>query len=252
MGKASEEEVKVEVRQEDIPNHIAIIMDGNGRWANQRGEPRIFGHRQGVESVRNATECCAELGVRYLTLYAFSTENWNRPKDEVNALMTLLVKTISAEMPRLEKNNIRLMAIGNLDDLPDDCSEELNAAIKHTAAHSGLCLVLALSYSARWDILQAVNALTQEAAQTGVAPLISPEMLKSHLSTSLLPDPELIIRTSGEQRLSNFLLWEAAYAEFYFTETMWPDFSKDDLRRAICNYQQRERRFGKTSEQLSV
>jgi len=233
-----------------LPGHIAIIMDGNGRWAKEKGEDRIFGHQNGVRSVRNCAEACAEMGVRYLTLYAFSTENWNRPAEEVNALMQLLVKTISSELKTLNDNNISLHAIGNLEQLPGDCRDELQAAIDNTSKNNGLSLILALSYSGRWDIVNAVNNIldSKEYMDGGK---VDEDYFKSQLTTAPYPDPELLIRTSGERRISNFLLWELAYAELYFTDKMWPEFEKDDLYSAILDYQQRERRFGKTSEQIN-
>jgi undecaprenyl diphosphate synthase len=243
-------ELKEKIEPGKLPRHIAIIMDGNGRWAQEKGEDRIFGHQNGVRSVRNCSEACAELGVKFLTLYAFSTENWNRPRYEVNALMQLLVKTISSELKTLNDNNISLHAIGNLEQLPEDCYLELQEAINETAKNDGLSLILALSYSGRWDILNAIKKILASGGK------ISPEMIdedyfKGQLATAAYPDPELLIRTSGEHRISNFLLWELAYTELYFCEKMWPDFEKDDLYAAILDYQQRERRFGKTSAQIN-
>lgn len=245
--------LKSKIDVQKLPEHIAIIMDGNGRWAKGKGKFRIFGHQNGVKSVREATEACAELGVKYLTLYAFSTENWNRPQLEVMALMELLVSTIRKETNTLMKNNIRLQAIGNMADLPAKCYKELNAAIEETRNNTRMTLVLALSYSSKWDITQAVKTIAQK-VESGALKVsdISDRTIDEHLSTNGIPNPELMIRTSGEHRISNFLLWELAYSEFYFTETLWPDFSKEDLYEAILNYQQRERRFGKTSEQLTV
>lgn len=235
-----------------LPQHIAIIMDGNGRWAKKRGFLRIFGHESGVKAVRESCEACAELGVKYLTLYAFSTENWNRPKDEVNALMTLLVKTIKAEAPTLIKNNISLKTIGDFDKLPIDCQKELNNLIKITEANSRTTLILALSYSSKWDIVNSVKKIAQQVKDgTLEVEQINDETLSKALTTGYFPHPELLIRTSGEYRLSNFLLWELAYSEFYFTDTLWPDFNKNELYKAILDYQNRERRFGKTSEQIS-
>ena len=234
-----------------LPEHIAIIMDGNGRWAKEKGHDRIFGHHQGVNAVRETVENCAELGIKYLTLYAFSTENWQRPKHEVTALMELLVSTLKIEIETLNKNNIILKAIGNLDDLPKKCVQELNDCIEITSQNTGLNLVLALSYSARWDILNATKKISQKVQmkELGVDE-VTVEVFKKNLTTSEIPDPELLIRTSGENRISNFLLWEIAYSELYFCKTHWPDFNKDELIKAISNYQQRERRFGKTSEQI--
>jgi len=236
-----------------LPSHIAIIMDGNGRWAKNKGKARVFGHKNGVESVRQVTEGAAELGVQYLTLYAFSTENWNRPKAEVTALMTLLVATISKETKTLNKNNIRLHAIGNLENLPKSAKKELLNSIEKTANNTGLNLILALSYSSKWEITQAMTLIAKKVKEgTIAAESISEETIQSHLSTAQFPDPELLIRTSGEHRISNFLLWQIAYSELYFTPTLWPDFRKADLEEAILSYQQRERRFGKTSEQLET
>ncbi|MCG3165964.1 MAG: Ditrans,polycis-undecaprenyl-diphosphate synthase ((2E,6E)-farnesyl-diphosphate specific) [Bacteroidia bacterium] len=227
-------------------------MDGNGRWAKKQGKLRTFGHNNGVASVRETTEAAAELGIEYLTLYAFSTENWNRPKYEVDALMTLLVKTINKETKTLNKNNIRLQAIGNLESLPKDCYKELQEAIKNTEKNTRMTLVLALSYSSKWEITQAVKDLVKN-VKSGKQKEedINEETIKLHLCTAKMPDPELLIRTSGEYRISNFLLWQIAYSELYFTDKLWPEFRKEDFYEAIVNYQQRERRFGKTSEQVS-
>lgn len=245
--------LKSKIDEHRLPQHIAIIMDGNGRWAKEKGKFRIFGHQNGVRSVRDVSEACAELGVKHLTLYAFSTENWNRPKLEVSALMELLVSTIKKETATLMKNNIRLAAIGNIKDLPAKCHKELMSAIEETKNNDRMTLVLALSYSAKWDITNAIKQIAEKTKQ-GVLDVtdITDETLDAHLSTRGIPHPELIIRTSGEQRISNFLLWELAYSELYFTDKLWPDFGKEDLYEAILNYQQRERRFGKTSEQLAV
>ena len=235
-----------------IPRHVAIIMDGNGRWAKQQGEDRIFGHHEGVNSVREIVEACGEVGVQYLTLYAFSTENWNRPKEEVDALMELLVSTISMETPNLHKKGVKLQVIGDIKSLPPGCQAELAESIKITAGNSKVTLILALSYSSKWEITHAVKQIAGQVKAGTINPEdISSELIEKHLSTSRWPDPELMIRTSGEHRISNFLLWQLAYAEFYFTEVLWPDFRKDDFFRAILAYQNRERRFGKTSEQLS-
>jgi undecaprenyl diphosphate synthase len=234
-----------------LPQHIAIIMDGNGRWAKQQGEQRIFGHHNGVSSVRETTEAAAELGVKYLTLYAFSTENWNRPKDEVEALMELLIHTISKETPTLLKNSIRLETIGDIDSLPKSCIYELNEAKKATAGGTRMTLILALSYSSKWEIIKAVKQIAASVKAGELQPDdITESVFASKLCTAGIPDPELMIRTSGEHRISNFLLWQLSYAEFYFTEVLWPDFRKEDLYAAIHDYQNRERRFGKTSEQL--
>lgn len=234
-----------------LPQHIAIIMDGNGRWAKQQGEERIFGHENGVKAVRNTVEAAAEIGIKYLTLYTFSSENWNRPKEEVIALMQLLVHTINIETETLNKNNIRLQAIGDLNSLPKDCYDELQEAIQNTKSNSKMTLVLALSYSSRWEL---TNAMQQIAMEVESGKLSSSEIneatIQQHLCTNNIPDPELMIRTSGEHRISNFLLWQLAYSELYFTNTFWPDFGKENLLEAIVDYQTRERRFGKTSEQL--
>ncbi len=235
-----------------VPKHIAIIMDGNGRWAKQQGENRIYGHYEGVNSVRDVVEGAGEAGVKFITLYAFSTENWNRPKEEVDALMELLVSTISMETEKLHKKNVRLQAIGNLDSLPPACLAELNESIDLTTNNTGLTLVLALSYSSKWEIINAIKQIAVDVKNGEVdSEEISEKNIENYLCTKNIPDPELMIRTSGEHRISNFLLWQLAYAEFYFTETLWPDFRKEDLFTAILNYQNRERRFGKTSEQLT-
>jgi undecaprenyl diphosphate synthase len=241
-----------QIDRKKVPQHIAIIMDGNGRWAKQQGENRIYGHYEGVNSVRDVVEAAGEVGVKYITLYAFSTENWNRPKEEVDALMELLVSTISAETPQLNKKNVRLQAIGNLSSLPTACLQELNESIELTSKNTGLTLVLALSYSAKWELISAVKQIANDVknGQLNVDD-ITEKQIEQYLCTKNIPDPELMIRTSGEHRISNFLLWQLAYAEFYFTDKLWPDFRKDDLYEAILNYQNRERRFGKTSEQLT-
>jgi undecaprenyl diphosphate synthase len=244
--------LKTQLNPEKLPSHIAIIMDGNGRWAKGKGKLRIFGHHNGVKSVREVTEASAELGIKYLTLYAFSTENWNRPKLEIDALMELLVSTINRETKTLMENNIKLATIGDTDSLPQRCRKELLEAIKTTSINTGMTLILALSYSARWDMVQAVKKITIQVEAGKIKPDdINDAIVSTHLTTAFFPEPELLIRTSGEERLSNFLLWELAYSELYFTDTLWPDFRKEDLYKAILNYQQRERRFGKTSEQLN-
>ena len=240
------------INKDKIPQHVAIIMDGNGRWAKQQGEDRIFGHHEGVNSVREIVEAAAEVGVKYLTLYAFSTENWNRPKEEVDALMELLVATISMETPQLHKNGVKLEAIGNLKSLPESCYNELQESINTTKNNKGLTLVLALSYSSKWEITNGVKEIAEQVAAGKLkASEITEEIISAHLCTTKYPDPELMIRTSGEHRISNFLLWQLAYAEFYFTDKLWPDFRKQDFFEAINAYQARERRFGKTSEQIS-
>lgn len=234
-----------------LPRHIAVIMDGNGRWAKEKGEDRLFGHYHGVESVRQMVEGCAELGIEYLTLYAFSTENWDRPTYEVTGLMELLVSTIRKEVATLDKNNIRLHVIGDMSMLPDYAREELKEAIEITHQNTGLNLIMALSYSGRWEILEAVKTIADEVGKGQLNPTdINEQVFVQHLSTRHFPDPELMIRTSGEFRISNFLLYQLAYAELYFTEVAWPDFKKENLYEAILDYQRRERRFGKTSEQL--
>jgi undecaprenyl diphosphate synthase len=236
---------------EKLPRHVAIIMDGNGRWAKEKGKDRLFGHYNGVESVRNIVEGCAELQIGYLTLYAFSTENWDRPKDEVTGLMELLVKTIRSEVSTLNKNNIRLHVIGNINMLPAEAHNELNEACEETKNNTGLNLVMALSYSSRWEIINAVKNIAKEVKEGILDPDdVSDEIFQQHLCTAGFPDPELMIRTSGEYRISNFLLYQLAYSELYFTNTLWPDFRKENLYEALLDYQMRERRFGKTSEQL--
>jgi len=243
--------LKEQINPDKLPLHIAIIMDGNGRWAKSKGAERIFGHENGVTAVRETVESAAELGVEFLTLYAFSTENWNRPREEVDALMNLLVKTIHAETGTLNKNNIRLWAIGDLTSLQSDCYNELMSSIKATENNTRMTLVLALSYSARWEITDAVKRIAREVdAKRLEADQITQDVFSSFLSTKDIPDPALLIRTSGEYRISNFLLWQIAYSELFFTSKLWPDFRKEDLYEAIIDYQTRERRFGKTSEQL--
>ena len=234
-----------------LPRHIAIIMDGNGRWAKRQGLARMFGHRQGVETVHNITVAATKLGIRYLTLYTFSTENWNRPKEEVDALMTLLVDTIAKETPTLMKNNVRLQTIGDLSRLPDQARTKFLACIEQTSGNTGLTMVLALSYSARWEITQAMQQAVR-LAQAGQlrAEEIDEEYVSRLMTTAEMPDPDLLIRTSGEYRISNFLLWQLAYSELYFTDRLWPEFDEEELYKAIVDYQKRERRFGKTSEQM--
>ncbi|MBU6341962.1 MAG: isoprenyl transferase [Bacteroidetes bacterium] len=240
------------INLDHVPQHIAIIMDGNGRWAKQKGMPRLLGHRSGVKSVREVTEAAAEIGVKYLTLYAFSTENWNRPPAEVTALMTLLVETIKGEIRDLNKNKVRLQAIGDIEALPAATYKALMDGIEQTKNNDRITLVLALNYSAKWEILRATRLIAEQ-AQKGLlkAEDISESTFESALSTHGIPDPELLIRTSGETRISNFLLWQIAYAELYFTPVFWPDFGRKELHEAILNYQRRERRFGLTSEQVS-
>ena len=242
---------KEKIDKNNIPVHVAIIMDGNGRWAKKRGGVRIFGHQNGVKSVRDVVEASVEIGVKYLTLYAFSTENWNRPKMEVNALMGLLVSTIKSELKTLTENNVRLKTIGDINMLPKEVAQNLTDTIKRTESNTGLTLILALSYSSRWEINQAIKKIATD-VKNNVLEIdsINEELFQKYLNTSDFPDPELLIRTSGELRISNFLLYQLAYSELYFTETLWPDFNKDEFFKAIHNYQSRERRFGLTSEQL--
>jgi undecaprenyl diphosphate synthase len=244
-------DLKQSINPNNIPLHVAVIMDGNGRWAKQQGEDRIFGHHEGVHSVRDIVEACGEIGVKYLTLYAFSTENWNRPKDEVDALMELLVSTISMETENLNQKGVKLEVIGDIQSLPETCQIELAESIKETAANTRITLILALSYSSKWEITNAVKQIAQEVEKGSLKPRdITAKHIEQFLNTKAFPDPELMIRTSGEHRISNFLLWQLAYAEFYFTDTLWPDFRKKDFFEAIISYQNRERRFGKTSDQL--
>lgn len=243
--------LKDQINMEKLPRHIAIIMDGNGRWAEEKGQDRLYGHFHGVESVRNIVEGSAELGIEYLTLYAFSTENWDRPVTEVSGLMELLVETIRKEVPILNKNNIRLHVIGAMDMLPEYALKALQEALDLTAANTGLNLVMALSYSSRWELVNAVQQIGRDVKAGKVDPeQITQEVLQQYLSTSAFPDPELMIRTSGEYRISNFLLYQLAYAELYFTNTRWPDFRKEHLYEAIVDFQGRERRFGKTTRQI--
>ena len=246
----SELQDKIDTKR--LPRHIGVIMDGNGRWAQGQGKPRVFGHHSAVEAVRATVEGCAELGVEALSLYAFSTENWSRPELEVGALMQLLIDTIGSEMETLLKNNIRLRAIGDLSQLPDATRDALKFGIAQTATNKGMDLILALNYSGKWDLTSAVRRIAREveAGRLGAA-LVDEAIIDQQLSTREFPDPELIIRTSGEHRLSNFFLWQAAYAEFYFSPVFWPEFRKPDLHHAILDFQQRERRFGKTSEQVT-
>lgn len=235
-----------------LPRHIAVIMDGNGRWAKRKGAMRIFGHKNAVQAVREVTEACGELGVKYLTLYAFSTENWGRPKEEVEGLMELLVSTLKQEIDRLMENQVRLITVGELSDLPPECQANLQWAINQTRHNTGLTLNIALSYSGRWEIIQAVKSLVKDVQSGKIDEKdISDRVFENYLQAPGIPDPELLIRTSGEMRVSNFLLWQIAYTELYITPTLWPDFRKEHLYEAVWSYQQRERRFGKTSEQLN-
>lgn len=234
-----------------LPRHVAIIMDGNGRWAKQHGKIRTFGHQNGVTAVRDTVEGAAELGIEVLTLYAFSTENWNRPRFEIDALMHLLVDTIAKETATLMKNNIRLATIGNTESLPARVVKNLNKCINDTAGNTRMTLVLALSYSSRWEITHAMQEIARKVKEGNLQPDdINEELISKHLNTASWPDPELLIRTSGEARISNYLLWQIAYAELYFTQKLWPDFRREDLFEAILDFQKRERRFGKTSDQL--
>lgn len=243
--------MKQQIDVNNLPRHIAVIMDGNGRWAKKQGAARVFGHKNAIKAVRDTTEACAELGIDYLTLYAFSTENWSRPKEEVEALMQLLVSTLRSETETLIKNNVRLATIGNMENLPSSCRRELQEAMEITKNNDGLTLVIALSYSGRWEITEAVRKIATE-IQSGhlQASQITSEVFSQYLSTKNIPDPELLIRTSGEMRISNFLLWQIAYSELYICDTLWPDFRREHLYEAIMAYQKRERRFGKISEQV--
>jgi len=243
--------LKSAIQVERLPKHVAIIMDGNGRWAAKRSQERNLGHEQGAVAVRQTVEAAAELGIEFLTLYAFSTENWNRPKEEVNALMELLVRSIHNETPTLMNNNIRLRAIGDLDSLDVKTREILNTAIDKTSNNTRMTLVLALSYSSRWEITEVVKTIAKAVEQRQLSSdQISTETVNQAMNTAFMPDPDLLIRTSGEYRISNFLLWQLAYTELYFTDVLWPDFNKEELYKALIDYQKRERRFGKTSQQL--
>ena len=244
-------DLKDTINRGRLPSHVAIIMDGNGRWAQQRGLDRAFGHQEGVNSLRNIIEAAAELEINYLTLYAFSTENWSRPDDEVSALMEIMIQSLNNETVTLLKNNIRLKLIGDIDRLSDDVRRRLEETVKLTGSCTGLNLVVALSYSSRWEICEAARRISAEVASGRLDPVnITEENFGDYLTTAGIPDPELMIRTSGELRISNFLLWQLAYTELYFTDILWPDFGKEDFYNAIIEYQKRERRFGKTSEQL--
>jgi undecaprenyl diphosphate synthase len=245
-------QLRKQIDNKKLPSHVAIIMDGNGRWAQHRGLDRIFGHQQGVKAVREVIETAAELEIGYLTLYAFSTENWGRPDEEVSALMGIMIQSLSNETDTLLKNNIRLRAIGDLDRLAEDVKERLFETIRLTSVSTGLNLIIAMSYSSRWEITRAARKISSDAKNGIIDPdLIDEDDFEKYLTTYGIPDPELMIRTSGELRISNFLLWQVAYAEFYFTGILWPDFGKDDFYNAIIDFQKRERRFGKTSEQVS-
>lgn len=241
------------LNKENLPEHIAIIMDGNGRWAKKKGAARIFGHRNAITAVRESTEGCAELGVKYLTLYAFSTENWGRPQDEVQGLMSLLVSTIKDELSTLNKNGVRLHSIGDTSLLPAKAQKSLASAIDNTKDNKGLNLILALNYSGRWEITEAVRNISKDVTDGKLSVNhIDENVISNYMNTSGIPDPELLIRTSGEMRISNFLLWQLAYTELYFPDILWPDFRKEHLIEAIQSYQKRERRFGKISEQVNI
>ncbi|MFP4447381.1 MAG: isoprenyl transferase [Bacteroidales bacterium] len=241
---------KEDIIKERLPGHVAIIMDGNGRWAKKRGNQRIFGHKNGVKAVRETVEAAAELGVSYLTLYAFSRENWSRPKSEIEALMSLLVLTIDRETKTLLDNNIKLTTIGDIESLPENVKTKLDLIKNKTATNEGLTLVLALNYGARWEIANAMQKFGEDVKEGRITPEVNSKIVQRYLTTTDIPDPDLLIRTSGEQRLSNFLLWQIAYSELYFTDILWPDFRKESFYDALIDYQKRERRFGKTSEQL--
>ena len=246
-------EMKELLDKTKIPNHIAVIMDGNGRWAQKKGAMRIFGHKNAITAVRETIEGAAEFGLKYLTLYAFSTENWSRPQDEINALMELLVDTITKEVPNMMENNIRLVTIGHLPSLPIGCQKKLEETKELTAKNTGLTVVLAISYSGRWEIQDAVKAIVKKVVDQELnIEDITQEVISANLNTKNIPDPELLIRTSGEVRISNFLLWQLAYTELFFTEVLWPDFRKEHLVEAILDYQKRERRFGKTGAQIKT
>ena len=245
------EDLELKINKQKLPNHIAIIMDGNGRWAKQKGRPRVYGHKHGVTSVRKTIETCTEIGIKYLTLYAFSTENWNRPKLEVKTLMSLLVSSLKKELKTFQKNNIKLMAIGNLNGLPEKAQKELADVIEKTKNNTALTLTLALNYGSRDEIVNVIKNISEKVVNKSLkVEEIDENIINNHLYTFSLPDVDLMIRTSGEKRISNFLLWQIAYAELYFTDTLWPDFRKESLLNAILDYQNRERRFGKTSEQI--
>lgn len=239
------------INKKKLPVHIAVIMDGNGRWAKQKGLARVLGHQNGVDAVRDTVEACAELGIKFLTLYAFSTENWNRPRYEIDALMELLVSALKKELKTMTDNNIRLLAVGDLKSLPEKCNRELHEVMELTRQNARMSLVLALSYSSRWEITEAAKKIAEDARTGKISPGdINENTFRNYFNSGHIPDPELLIRTSGEHRISNFLLWQIAYAELYFTSKLWPDFRREDLYAAIVDYQNRERRFGKVSEQI--
>jgi undecaprenyl diphosphate synthase len=241
---------KEQINKERLPRHVAVIMDGNGRWAKKRGNQRIFGHKNGVKSVRETVEAAAELGIAYITLYAFSQENWSRPKHEIETLMSLLISTIDNELKTLMDNNIHLSTIGNIQALPQKVQNKLSEAKQKTSGNTGLKLILALNYSGRWELTEVMKKLSQDIKKGKLNNEINPVLVKQYLTTRDFPDPDLLIRTSGECRLSNFMLWQMAYTELYFTKTLWPDFRKENLYEALFNYQNRERRFGKTGDQI--
>ena len=244
--------VEEQIDKTRLPRHVAIIMDGNGRWAKRQGLARMFGHRQGVETVHNITVAATKLGIEYLTLYTFSTENWNRPKEEVDALMTLLVDTIAKETPTLMNNNVRLQTIGDIERLPEGTRQKFLSCIEQTSRNTGLTMVIALSYSARWEITEAVRKAVRLVRTEGLRPEdVNEAFVSGLMTTAEMPDPDLLIRTSGEYRISNFLLWQLAYSELYFSECLWPEFTEEEFYKAIIDYQKRERRFGKTSEQVA-
>ncbi len=246
-------DLKQHINEEKLPNHVALIMDGNGRWAKQRGKERIFGHENGIEAVRDTVKAAAEIGVSYLTFFAFSTENWCRPHLEVETLMDLLIHAIGNETPELHKNGVRLQAIGDLDSLPELCREKLSEAMKLTEKNTKLVVTVALSYSARWEIVNATRKIAEKIANKTLNPdQVDEELVHAHMETAALPDPDLLIRTSGELRISNFLLWQIAYTELYFTPVYWPDFRRGHFYQAIIDYQRRERRFGKLNKQIIV
>ncbi len=243
---------KKNINKNNIPEHVAIIMDGNGRWATKNGKDRLFGHQNAIKAVRESTEAASELGIKFLTLYAFSNENWNRPKEEVNGLMELLMMTIETETATLKKNNVRLISIGNMKMLPENANLRLQKCVESTSMNTGLTLILALSYSSRWEIVEATKKIAQDVLSNNInLNDIDEELISENLTTKGIPNPDLLIRTSGEFRVSNFLLWQISYSELYFTDILWPDFNKQEFYKAILNYQKRERRFGKTSDQVS-
>ena len=243
---------KEKINTKTLPQHIAIVMDGNGRWAKQKGFDRIFGHTNGTESVRQVTEAAVEIGLKFLTLYTFSTENWDRPESEIAGIMRLLVESIEKETPTLQENNVRLLVIGDLWRLPDDVHKKLQGCVNETAKNTGLSLVLALSYSSKWEITKAVKDIIFDLKHGKFnEDFIDEELISDYLTTRNMPDPDIVIRTGGDIRISNFLLWQSAYSEFFFTKTFWPDFRKEEFFEIICEFQNRERRFGKTSEQVN-